>query len=841
MESVNSTLQDRLDAVKDSLRKATEHAMKEAASESPIELPVEENDDPNNSESFALGMTLFGKDVGAVEREVRNKLDQIEQELKMVVIQVQSRQGQENDDEKTANDSESLEAEAEMLTSRIKFLRECSSARSLLDEATMMSSAAQPNDPDFVEAARLLAKAQVALQKAQDVVRAEEDQSVETTPELLGAYRIIDAIRDPLRRKRVELLSKATTTLESSITLSSESITVRGGRIGTGHSQQTKGLGAAYHILEALTPHDNKRLNQVLDRLTNRLFDTIIKPQLEAHKKGTATCTPWNFQEVSDGTKALTGRVTLTKTPTYSLEWSLDESKTATPTGSPEEQAIATLGETFKFVQRILSFLEERVLLQRPPLCEFVGQRLFGKKSEAQGNSLNLEAFGLESSILGDEKGLFMKPTIELMWDSCIPSHLSSQGLANLGKLAEKLRNCTDSFEQGMRQRNLLPPANDYHPLSDFASNFESKYVEKRRCTLLNEARNIMLNTDYHNTVDVGVEVKPVTDNILEENDGMAIFKLHKSAVSQTSSKVMSLVRATMDEAVSVQVENPSSPLALLPATLFRTAREMLDLFRAIFPATRGGEVASIPRTAAVLHNDSVFLAHHCLTLGLEYKDKFPLATTESEDSRGQMLRQTCMFVDMVPPFRELADRSMGDMLERQKGQLGEILGSRITLFGDSLRSNESLTEWSEAETALKAGLYHLSHLAQSWKPILSREVFGRSMGYLGDTVFAMFLYQVMKTTAISEPACQFVSALFRTAMTGVSDVVDQDTKVCREWDRFCAVGRFMDMSLADIQAALSDGVFRSVTGSELSRLIIATFDASQKRDHLLQVLASSN
>ena len=63
-----------------------------------------------------------------------------------------------------------------MLTSRIKFLRECSSARSLLDEATMMSSAAQPNDPDFVEAARLLAKAQVALQKAQDVVRAEEDQ-----------------------------------------------------------------------------------------------------------------------------------------------------------------------------------------------------------------------------------------------------------------------------------------------------------------------------------------------------------------------------------------------------------------------------------------------------------------------------------------------------------------------------------------------------------------------------------------------------------------------------------------------------------------------------------------
>jgi hypothetical protein len=48
-----------------------------------------------------------------------------------------------------------------------------------------------------------------------------------------------------------------------------------------------------------------------------------------------------------------------------------------------------------------------------------------------------------------------------------------------------------------------------------------------------------------------------------------------------------------------------------------------------------------------------------------------------------------------------------------------------------------------------------------------------------------------------------------------------------------------MDMSLANIQAALAEGVFREVTGPELSRLIIATFSESKKRDHLLQVLAS--
>jgi hypothetical protein len=849
MASIDDNLQDRLKAVKDSVRKATEQALKDAAGESEMELrfiDTGENNDPNNdnnSESFALGMTLFGKDVSSVEREMRDKLNRVEAELKDVVIALQSREGEEageEDDDESADDPESLQAEAEMLTSRIHFLRECSSARSLLDEATMMSSSAMPNEPDFVESARLLAKAQVALQKAQDVVSAEEERSTEPTPALVGAYRIVDAIRDPIRRKRVELLSKASALLESSVTLTSESITVRGGRMGPGQLQQAQGLHAAYDILEALSSEHGQRLHDVIRRLTDQLFNVVIKPQLDAHKEGVSAVKPWAFQEISDGTRGLTGRVTLTKTPTHTLEWKQapDATSDVTPSsGSPEEQSIQTWQETFKFVHQVMAFVEERILLQRTTLCEFVGQRLFGKPSDAPANSLNLEAFGLESSLLGDDKGLFVKPSVQLLWDTCIPSHLESAD--RLDALARKLRDSTDNFEREMQQRHFLPPTG-YHPLSDFASNFESKYVEKRRCTLLNGARNVLLNTDYHNTVEVGVDVKPASDDVLDEKDGMAVFKLHKSSVSQTSSKIMSLCRSTMDEAVSVQFDSPSSPLALLPATLYRTCREMLDLFRAIIPATHGGEVASIPRTAAVLHNDCVFLAQHCLTLGLEYKDKFPVAAG-TEDTRGQLLPQTCMFVDMVPPFRELADRSMSDMLERQKGQLWEIVGTRITLLSESLRSNESLAEWSEAETALKAGLYHLSHLSQAWKPILSQEVFGRSMGYLCDTIFTMYTDQVMKGTAISEPACQFVSVLFRTAMTGVSDILGQNTKLCRTWDRFSAIGRFMDMSLSDIQKALSEGVFRSVTGPELSRLIVATFDESQKRDHLLHVLASHN
>ena len=77
--------------------------------------------------------------------------------------------------------------------------------------------------------------------------------------------------------------------------------------------------------------------------------------------------------------------------------------------------------------------------------------------------------------------------------------------------------------------------------------------------------------------------------------------------------------------------------------------------------------------------------------------------------------------------------------------------------------------------------------------------------------------------------------------MQGALEVTGNDVSGCLSWDRFSAVGRFMDMSLADINVALSGGVFRAVKAQELSRLITATFDDSGKRRALLHALASES
>ena len=85
-----------------------------------------------------------------------------------------------------------------------------------------------------------------------------------------------------------------------------------------------------------------------------------------------------------------------------------------------------------------MSFVEERVLLRRTPLCEFVGRRLFGTLSNESASGLNLEALGLESTLLSDDKGLLVKPSIELMWETCIPSRLESSNLTHLDFAREK-------------------------------------------------------------------------------------------------------------------------------------------------------------------------------------------------------------------------------------------------------------------------------------------------------------------------------------------------------------------------------------------------------------------
>jgi len=807
--------------------KATEEALKQGTPKPNLL----ENDDPNAS--FHLGMELFGKETTAIEQSIQEKMTQIEQDLQEILDHANETTEETMDNiEQTP---EELEHEAKQLKTKIAFLRECSKARSLLDESVSLSSPAMaPNEePDLHHAAQHFVKANMSLEKAQKMVQAEEQKNPHAHG-LGAAYKIIDSIRLSMRRQKVDLIGKAKTLWHASVVLNTHSLSVR-------CSEQNSGLLVAYDVLETFSKDGNTALEGTLRKFTKILFDDVFSPILESLKAGKPKL-DWTFHETEDRAGAssikLSSSLNLVKGPVRRLEWTReDDYVLGTSTKTSHPNTIVACKEIIEFIQRIVVFVSDRVLLGRPSLCQWVGKRLFGKP-EALPIALNLDTLGIESCRLGDDTGLLMEPLVDAFMETCVPNYLKPDELDQLQSVSKDLDSFVGPFLQELAAKQLVADPGECR-LTTFVSSFEQKYVDNRRRLILNEARLLLMNNDYHNTIQVGVDVHQDKERErLGLPDGMAVFKLHKSSISDTASKLMDLCRKTMDEAVEQQTAPKNSPLSLLPANLYRSARETLDLFRAIIPVTHGNEIKNVPRTAAVFHNDGVFFAHHCLTLGLEYKEKFP--PPEPADARGNLLRQYCIFVDMVPLFRELADRSMRDMLQLQANQIAELVQSRTTLLAEALRSDEIVQEWSDAEVALEAGVYHMRHLLQAWKPVLSSDVFNRSMCYLADVIFTLYLDQVTKATDVSESASHFVSSLFQTAAKQIEELVEGDMSGSRVWDRFSAIGRFMDMSLADIEIALSDGVFRSVTGQELTRLIKATFDDSPKRHHLLKILASN-
>ncbi|CAB9509858.1 Centromere/kinetochore protein zw10 homolog [Seminavis robusta] len=889
----DTSVEGRLSTVRKAVRKATEEALQEVAlSTGTTDGTGPQFADPNAS--FNLGMELFGQPQSVVQKNVREKLDEIEGELQEVKQVVSSRQwkskteDQENIAENPANQEtkgktkEELQAEAKLLSKKISFLRQCSLARSLLDESMALSKPGLALDPKWIESAQKLAKAEDTIEEAQHLLT--KDEKLQDSPALVAGYKIIDSILSSIRRERVDLLDRAKVMFDICVTFTDQSIEVRGADASSDSSiseTENSSLEEVYGVLEAFSSAEesNSALKETMRRFTSKLFRQVLKPVLdmasttkpdpvlsltdtsEEESEDNVKKLEWTFKEniVENNTTFHTGRIRV-KGAVLRLTWEKHQSVEKNDSSNnkkklqKQEIVLENWKQALNFLHRTLEFVYDNVLLQNDILCRQVGSKLFGKPN-AMPATLNLEALGLESRMIGgNDNGIVMESLVDSLAKTCIPERLKPDEMPQLQAMAEELRRITLPFVQTLVEMNFVTPTDETIPdgsngtrLEAFSTNFERKFIDNRRCLILNQARAILLKNDYHNTVVTGVDVqsKREKNEVLREiykGSKEDVFELHKCSISDTAFKLMALVREAMDESVEHAVarseEDRDTPMAIFPATLYRAAREALDLFRAIIQATHGKEIATVPRTAAVFHNDCVYFQHQCLWLGLEYKKKLPTAPKEPNDA-ASLFHDTCTFLDMVPLFRELADRSMKEMLELQAHQLIDIVGKRITIFGKSLRSDEILAEWSEAETALAAGLYHIRHLSENWNMILSHDIFVRSVGYLADTLFTIYLEQVTSASDISESACHFVSALFSKATNTLGGFLGGDKSGSAVWGRFEAIGRFMDMTLLDIQNNLANGAFRDVSGQELKRLITATFDDGPKRQRLLQALSS--
>ena len=82
----------------------------------------------------------------------------------------------------------------------------------------------------------------------------------------------------------------------------------------------------------------------------------------------------------------------------------------------------------------------------------------------------------------------------------------------------------------------------------------------------------------------------------------------------------------------------------MLNALISYTTPHMFVFVRQVIPVQHANALDGVPRIAAVFQNDCLYLAHHMVTLGHEFRGGLPPPAN-----------QTATMVDTVPLFRELA------------------------------------------------------------------------------------------------------------------------------------------------------------------------------------------
>lgn len=270
--------------------------------------------------------------------------------------------------------------------------------------------------------------------------------------------------------------------------------------------------------------------------------------------------------------------------------------------------AIATFISLLNYITNLFRFVHDHALLGRTELSKILGQYIL---RTAQPD------FAL--SVVNE--GTLMTNLLAAMRRWCIPEESSPQVWKMMQSVEQRLIKEVGVFEDAMAKLNFMNghvegTDTSTSPLSKLAKSLCQAYVENQRCQIINTARNILLNADYHNTSRVGHSVKdPAQPGSLDSlsDDPQSAFLFHECSVSVVAQEILSLCRKTLDDASD---HDAATTIDTLPPSLYRASREVLDLFRAIIPTRYGKEIASIPRFAAVLHNDCAYLAHESSFLG---------------------------------------------------------------------------------------------------------------------------------------------------------------------------------------------------------------------------------
>uniref|UniRef100_A0A2K6FU89 Zw10 kinetochore protein n=1 Tax=Propithecus coquereli TaxID=379532 RepID=A0A2K6FU89_PROCO len=292
----------------------------------------------------------------------------------------------------------------------------------------------------------------------------------------------------------------------------------------------------------------------------------------------------------------------------------------------------------------------------------------------------------------------------------------------------------TEEFENALKEMRFLK--GDTTDLLKYARNINSHFANKKCQDVIVAARNLM-TSEVHNTVKITPDSKisvpdlpsPDEDNKLkvqkaskpqynevvnlepENTLDQHSFSLPACRISESVQKLMELAYQTLLEATT-----SSDQCAV---QLFYSVRNIFHLFHDVVPTYHKENLQKLPQLAAIHHNNCMYIAHHLLTLGHQFRLRLAPILCDG----------TTTFVDLVPGFRRLGTECFLAQMRAQKGELLERLSSARNFANMDDEEN-----YSAASKAIRQVLHQLKRLGIVWQDVLPVNIYCKAMGTLLNT-----------------------------------------------------------------------------------------------------------
>ncbi|CAH3152604.1 unnamed protein product [Pocillopora meandrina] len=457
------------------------------------------------------------------------------------------------------------------------------------------------------------------------------------------------------------------------------------------------------------------------------------------------------------------------------------------------------------------------------------------------------EELNVSSSSLFAKLGEYIWPELsETIITECLKKSVPNTS-AQLEKYQDVIK-ATEEFETKLVSLGLVPEGTNN--LTSYVKDVGIHFGNKKCQDLLVRARDLMKD-DIHNTVlvdskkdkavlqSLGDIKKALSDNKkgvkhepLQRDPANTLSKftfcLPSCRISESTEKLMNLAYETLIEATQ------STPQCAIQ--LFYSVRNIFELYCNVVPTYHQQHLSKLPQLSALHHNNCMYIAHHLLTLGHQFRSKLPEPLNQS----------VATFVDLVPTIRHMGEKCFLEQLRKQRSNLLEVVQGNKG-FANVHEDEKGL----QVEKSMKQILHLLTNLGKVWNGILPVDIYCQALGALFDDVLQNIASEVTQMEDISaEEAHQLHSLLsilvergseiFQNVQEANSESAENSWDLCTvvpHWIRYKELIAILEASLQDIVDRWADGkgpLAHECSAQEVRGLIRALFQNTDRRAAVL-------